>query len=117
MCSATHIHLWQLVHTHTQNQHAITVSIDPFITPRKCHQHLKGHDEQVLNRKNKVTLATAGHQHYASGAGEPSSCPISSVRLTSPSFAQRRRLLNEMYNMMGALHGCRAVKFNSCNNL
>ena len=36
-------------------------------------------------------------------------------RLTS--FVRRRRLLNEVYNVMDAMHGCRAVKFDSCNEL
>src|SRR6218665_3030945 len=39
------------------------------------------------------------------------------LRLTSPSFARWRRLLNYIYDVMGALHDCRAAKFDSCNNL
>src|SRR6218665_4186603 len=38
------------------------------------------------------------------------------VRLTSPSFARRLRLLNVVFSMKGALRGCRAVKFDSCKN-
>ena len=52
----------------------------------------------------------------ARGAGEQNSRSASPVRLISPSFA-RWRLLNEMYSVMQDLHGCRAVKFDSCNNL
>jgi len=37
------------------------------------------------------------------GAGKPSSLPVSPIRLTSPSFARRRRLLNEMYSVVVAL--------------
>ena len=37
--------------------------------------------------------------------------------LTRPSFARWRCLLNEMYDEMGSLHGCLAVKCDSCNNL
>jgi len=53
----------------------------------------------------------------ARGTGDPSLRPVDPVRLTSPSYARRQRLLNEMYNVTGALHGYRAVKFDSCNNL
>ena|SRR6218665_224677 len=49
--------------------------------------------------------------------GEPSSCLVSPVRLPSPSFARRQCLLNYLYNVMVVLLGCRAVKFDSCNNL
>jgi len=45
---------------------------------------------------------------------DPSSRPLYPVKLTSPSFVRRRRLLNEMYNMM---RGCLAVEFDYCNNL
>ena len=51
------------------------------------------------------------------GADDPNSLPVSSVWLTSPSFARRRRHLNNMYIAMGALRGCHAVKFEPCNNL
>ena len=40
---------------------------------------------------------------------------VSPVRLNSPYFARRRRWLNLMYNVMGALRGCRAVEFDYCN--
>ena len=53
----------------------------------------------------------------ALGAGDQSSRPVSPVRLTSPSFARRQCWFNKIYNVMGALHGCHAVKFDSCNNL
>src|SRR6218665_3813352 len=53
----------------------------------------------------------------ACGDGEPSSRLVSPVRLTSLSFARWRRSLTEKYNVMGALRGCHAVKFDSCNNL
>ena len=49
-------------------------------------------------------------------AGEPTSHPARDaklgtfVRLTSPSFARLWRLLNEIYNVIDALSGCRAVK-------
>lgn len=36
----------------------------------------------------------------ACGAGGPEFEPVSSVRLTSPSLARQRCLLNEAYNMM-----------------
>src|SRR6218665_1918688 len=49
--------------------------------------------------------------------GEPSSCLVSPVRLPSPSFARRQCLLNYLYNVMVVLLGCRAVKFDSYNNL
>ena len=35
------------------------------------------------------------------------------ILLTCPSFARQQRLLNQMYDMMGALHGCCIVKFDS----
>jgi len=62
-----------------------------------------------------VNISLSGW-HLACGAGELSSYPISPVMLASPSLP-RRRLLNEMYNVMDALHGCHADKFDSCNNL
>ena len=44
--------------------------------------------------------------------------PYDPIRLTSPSFTRRRWWSqNKMYNVIGALRGCHAVKFNSCNNL
>jgi len=41
---------------------------------------------------------------------------IDPVRLTSPLFARRWRLLLD-YNGMGAMRGCRAVTFDPCNEM
>jgi len=51
------------------------------------------------------------------GSGEPSSRPVNPVMLNCHSFARRRRWLNYTFNVMVALRGCRAVKFDSCNDL
>ena len=53
----------------------------------------------------------------ARSAGEPNSRLLSSVRLTRHSFARRLCLFGQMYNVMDALHGSRAVTFDFCNNL
>jgi len=42
---------------------------------------------------------------------------VSSIRLTSPSFARWRHWLNQRHNVIDALCGCFAVKFDFCNNL
>ena len=74
--------------------------------------------EQFWEKAHRVV----GNIWYV-GDGKPSLRPIREensdipVRLTSPSFTRRQCLLNEMYNMMGDLHGCHTVKFDSCNNL
>jgi len=57
------------------------------------------------------------YRYTQRGAGEPSLRHISPEGLTSSSFARARRLLNETYNVMGALRYCRAVKFDACDHL
>ena len=48
---------------------------------------------------------------------ELSSNPGEFIQLTSTSFTRWWPWLNYMYNMMGAQHGCHAVKLDSCNDL
>ena len=43
-------------------------------------------------------------------ADDSSSLPVSPIMLTSPSFARWKQWENEMYNIMGTLRDCRAVK-------
>ena len=70
--------------------------------------------DQWFSGKNNTTIGIRGvcrivDNTLAHGAGDPSSCPKSPIRLAS--FTRQRRLLNEMYNVMDA------VKFDSFNNL
>src|SRR6218665_709155 len=65
-----------------------------------------------LSSRSRVTLEQSGAWDWRT---EFASSIL--VLLISSSFARRLCLLNEMHNVMDALRDCRAVNFDSCNNL